>query len=197
MYTSQVYIPTHSFSPGYWLGRLSTHALNFLNSSPCNGFVSMSAHIESVGKCWISICLNDMVFVWCIYACAVWMNVCHVCDVFMSVMYVWMHGMSCVWCIHVCDVCMNAWHVMCVMYSCLCCMYECMVCHVCDICIYAWYVDIYVLFMVYHLSILRTVYCHVRNCCSSAYCWNIYLANVHIIQLSHPGEKTGKLTTKV
>ena len=28
-------------------------------------------------------------------------------------------------------------------------------------------------------------------------CWNIYLANVHIIQLSHPGEKTGKLTIKV
>ncbi len=28
-------------------------------------------------------------------------------------------------------------------------------------------------------------------------CWNIYMANVHIIQLSHPGEKTGKLTTKV
>jgi hypothetical protein len=26
-------------------------------------------------------------------------------------------------------------------------------------------------------------------------CWNIYLASVHIIQLSHPGEKAGKLTT--
>ncbi len=28
-------------------------------------------------------------------------------------------------------------------------------------------------------------------------CWNIYLASVHIIPLSHPGEKTGKLTTKM
>ena len=28
-------------------------------------------------------------------------------------------------------------------------------------------------------------------------CWIIYMGNVHIRQLSHPGEKTGKLTTKV
>jgi hypothetical protein len=27
-------------------------------------------------------------------------------------------------------------------------------------------------------------------------CWNIYLGNVYIIYLSHPGEKTGKLSAK-
>ena len=28
-------------------------------------------------------------------------------------------------------------------------------------------------------------------------CWNIYMASVYIIYLSHPGEKTGKLSAKV
>ncbi len=28
-------------------------------------------------------------------------------------------------------------------------------------------------------------------------CWNMYLATVYIIQLGHPGERLGKLITKV
>ena len=28
-------------------------------------------------------------------------------------------------------------------------------------------------------------------------CWNIYMGNVHNIQLSHPGERPGELTAKV
>ena len=32
---------------------------------------------------------------------------------------------------------------------------------------------------------------------SSNVCWNIYLGNVYIIYLSHPGERPGKLTTKM